>query len=41
MEFKKFSAGGFSYGKSSPEVDQKKLKENGITNVNFECPNLD
>jgi P-type E1-E2 ATPase len=26
MEFKKFSAGNYSYGKSDPEVDLVKLK---------------
>jgi phospholipid-transporting ATPase len=34
MEFKKFSAGNFSYGKSDPK---KQEYPPGITNVNFEC----
>jgi|LauGreDrversion4_2_1035121.scaffolds.fasta_scaffold54710_3 hypothetical protein len=36
MEFKKFSAGNYSYGSSTPKCDFKALKELGITNVNFE-----
>lgn len=36
MEFKKFSAGTWSYGKKTPECDMSELKSRGITNVNFE-----
>lgn len=36
MEFKKFSAGSTSFGKSVPSMDIKKAKDMGITNVNFE-----
>jgi phospholipid-translocating ATPase len=36
MEFKKFSAGNTSFGKSSPKMDFRKMKEMNITNVNFE-----
>lgn len=41
MEFKKFSAGKISYGKANPQVDMEKLKEDGITNVNFEDGNVE
>ena len=41
MEFKKFSAGYYSYGTSSPQVDLAKQKLKGITNVNFQCDLLD
>ena len=36
MEFKKFSAGTTSFGTSVPNMDVKKAKDLGITNVNFE-----
>lgn len=36
MQFKKFSAGRFAYGKSDPKIDKKHLKEIGVTNVEFE-----
>jgi len=36
MEFKKFSAGTTSFGKSVPNMDLQKAKDMGITNVNFE-----
>jgi hypothetical protein len=36
MEFKKFSAGGYSFGKSNPKADFAQMKEDNITNVNFE-----
>ena len=38
MEFKKFSAGKFAYGKSDSKADHEKLKEIGVTNVCFEDP---
>lgn len=38
MEFKKFSAGKYTYGKSDPK---KKDYPAGITNVNFECPTFE
>ena len=41
MEFKKFSAGKYSYGKSNPKCDPLLLKTQGITNVNFEDPLFD
>ena len=41
MEFKKFSAGGYSYGISNPKIDLVELKNQGITNVNFQDPQLD
>lgn len=34
MEFKKFTAGRYTYGMSDPSP--KNYKEQGITNVNFE-----
>lgn len=40
MEFKKFSVGNYCYGVSDPIVDKEKLKEDGITNVNFSDPDL-
>lgn len=40
MEFKKFSAGGYSYGTSKPKCDIKGLADKGITNVNFEDEQL-
>jgi len=36
MEFKKFSAGTTSFGKSVPKMNMQKAKEMAITNVNFE-----
>lgn len=36
MDFKRFSAGMFSYGRKNPQVDKVKLRNDGITNVNFE-----
>lgn len=36
MEFKKFSAGPHSYGKSDPKPDKDQMKQQNITNVNFE-----
>ena len=36
MDFKRFSAGPISYGKKNPNVNKDKLKEQSITNVNFE-----
>jgi magnesium-transporting ATPase (P-type) len=36
MEFKKFSAGSISYGKSNPQVDKNRLEALNVTNVNFE-----
>lgn len=36
MEFKKFSAGTTSFGKSVPKMNLQKAKDMGITNVNFE-----
>ena len=41
MEFKKFSAGGYSFGKSNPKADFAQMKEGNITNVNFEDQALD
>jgi phospholipid-transporting ATPase len=41
MEFKRFSAGTYSYGKSKPTVDKEDMIYKGITNVNFEDPNLE
>jgi len=41
MEFKKFSAGKYQYGKSKPNCDINALKLQGITNVNFEDPLFD
>ena len=41
MEFKKFSAGFYSYGKSDSKLDPILLKQKGITNVNFEDPTLE
>ncbi len=38
MEFKKFSAGAISYGISHPK---KMTLEEGISNVNFECPDFE
>jgi hypothetical protein len=38
MEFKKFSAGKWSYGKKFPKCDLQDMKKKGITNVNFEDP---
>jgi hypothetical protein len=35
MDFKKFSAGVYSYGVSDPE---KPVLDKGVSNVNFECP---
>lgn len=40
MEFKKFSVGPYTYGSSTPKCDIKALKDQGITNVNFEDPSL-
>ena len=40
MEFKKFSAGAYSYGSSKPNCNILELKNQGITNVNFEDPQL-
>lgn len=40
MDFKKFSAGFFSYGVSDPVIDKEQMKQNGITNVNFSDPLL-
>jgi phospholipid-transporting ATPase len=40
MDFKKFSAGLFSYGVSDPVVDKELMKQDGITNVNFSDPAL-
>lgn len=36
MEFKKFSAGAHTFGKSDPKANHKEMKEKNITNVNFE-----
>ena len=36
MEFKKFSVGAQSYGQNNPEKNVE--YEDGVTNVNFECP---
>lgn len=36
MEFKKFSAGTTSFGKSTPNMNMQKAKDMEITNVNFE-----
>jgi tRNA A37 N6-isopentenylltransferase MiaA len=36
MEFKKFSAGTTSFGKSIPSMNLQKAKDMEITNVNFE-----
>ena len=36
MEFKKFTAGANSFGKSDPQMNTQKAKDMGITNVNFE-----
>lgn len=41
MEFKKFSAGNFSYGKSDPQVDRENLKAMDLSNVCFQDPNVD
>ena len=41
MEFKRFSAGNKSYGIDNPNLDQKLLKQQNITNVNFEDPSLE
>jgi len=41
MEFKRFTAGNRSYGINNPHLDMAELKEKGITNVNFEDPNLE
>lgn len=44
MEFKKFSAGFFSYGKSDPKMSKEsidEMKRLGITNVNFQDPILE
>jgi hypothetical protein len=41
MEFKKFSAGPYSYGKSKPVCNLAELKKQGITNVNFQDEQLD
>lgn len=41
MEFKNFTAGNKCYGISSPNLDKIELKKRGITNVNFEDPNLE
>jgi P-type E1-E2 ATPase len=35
MDFKKFSAGFYSYGVSDPVIDKEQMKHDGITNVNF------
>lgn len=40
MEFKKFSAGNLSYGKSNPQVDKERIEALNVTNVNFEDPNV-
>lgn len=40
MEFKKFSAGAYSYGSSKPNCNILELKNQGITNVNFEDSQL-
>lgn len=37
MDFKKFTAGQYSYGVSNPSPQKYEL---GVTNVNFECPLL-
>jgi phospholipid-transporting ATPase len=41
MEFKKFSAGTTSYGKSVPNMNMQKAKDMEITNVNFEDEFID
>ena len=41
MEFKRFSAGNVSYGKSDPTPDRDKMKAMDITNVSFEDPNVE
>ena len=40
MDFKKFSAGFYSYGESDPVADKEQMKQDGITNVNFSDPLL-
>jgi hypothetical protein len=40
MEFKRFSAGSISYGKSNPTPDMEKMKALDITNVCFEDHNV-
>jgi phospholipid-transporting ATPase len=40
MDFKKFSAGFYSYGESDPAIDKEQMKQEGITNVNFSDPLL-
>ena len=41
MEFKKFSAGTYSYGQRYPNPNKEAMKKEGITNVNFEDKELE
>ncbi len=40
MEFKKFTAGPYSYGQSQVNPETARFMEPGVTNVNFDDPQL-
>jgi phospholipid-transporting ATPase len=40
MDFKKFSVGNYKYGETDPIIDKEKMKQDGITNVNFSDPTM-